>query len=194
MNQRLEGSIISSENSAVCYFRSLRGEPGGFAPQADIKWANATIGLIIISIFGGQRMQFDIVQGSIIEHPCDVLVVNLFEEVKTPGGGTGAVDKALGGAISELIREEEFEGALGKTAVLRTCGAIPAKKIVLVGLGKSEEFGIREILKASGSAVRKCQSLRAKRVATIMHWGRDRRNRRLRQREGCCIGSDARSL
>jgi hypothetical protein len=34
----------------------------------------------------------------------DALVVNLFEGVREPAGATGAVDKALGGAISTLIR------------------------------------------------------------------------------------------
>ncbi len=37
------------------------------------------------------------------------LIVNLFEGVKSPGGATGAVDKALDGAISQLIGEGEIK-------------------------------------------------------------------------------------
>jgi len=43
--------------------------------------------------------------GDIAGHPAKAIVVNLFEGVKAPGGATGAVDKALDGAISALIAE-----------------------------------------------------------------------------------------
>ena len=81
-------------------------------------------------------MKFDVKQGSLTDYPCDALIVNLFEGVTAPGGGTGAVDRALGGAISRLIKEEEFEGSLGSIAVIRECDTIPAAKVLLVGLGQ----------------------------------------------------------
>ena len=96
-------------------------------------------------------MEIAVTQGSLTEVSCDVLVVNLFEGVTQPGGGTGAVDRALGGAITQLIAEENFEGKLGQTAVIHTFGKIPAKKALLVGLGKSSEFGMDEIRVASAS-------------------------------------------
>jgi leucyl aminopeptidase len=114
-------------------------------------------------------MDFLVKQGSLIEQPCDVLIVNLFQGVKAPGGGTGAVDKALGGVISETIRDEEFEGRLGEILVIRGCGTIPAKKVLVVGLGKREEFGIRQIMQAAGAAGRKCREMRAVSVASILH-------------------------
>ena len=39
------------------------------------------------------------------------LVVNLFRGVKKPSGATGAVDKALGGAITQLIKDGEIKGS-----------------------------------------------------------------------------------
>ncbi len=114
-------------------------------------------------------MDFRVKQGSLTDQSCDVLIVNLFQGVKTPGGGTGAVDKALGGVISEIIRDEEFEGRIGETIVIRGCGAIPAKNVLVVGLGKREEFDIHRIMQAAGSAGRKCREMRAKSVASILH-------------------------
>jgi leucyl aminopeptidase len=114
-------------------------------------------------------MKFDVVHGSLTEQSADVLIVNLFEGVKSPGGGTGAIDGALGGQISEVIREEGFEGKLGEITMIRSQGKIPAGKVLLVGLGKSDGFGITEIMRAAGAAARKCRQLRAGTVASILH-------------------------
>lgn len=114
-------------------------------------------------------MNIGVKQGSLAEVGCDALIVNLFEGVKHPGGGTGAVDKALGGAISEQIAEEEFEGKLGECMVVRPRVEFSAKKVVVVGLGKSESFGALEIMKAAAGAIRKCKQIKAKTVASILH-------------------------
>lgn len=114
-------------------------------------------------------MTIGVRQGSLAETICDALVVNLFECVKIPAGGTGAVDRALGGAISRQIADEDFEGKLGECMVVRPCEEFPAKKVIVVGLGKSENFGALEIMKASAGAVRKCQQIKAARVASILH-------------------------
>ena len=53
-------------------------------------------------------MDIQVVQGSITDIKSDALVVNLFEGVTSPGGATGAVDRALGGAISEAISGKEI--------------------------------------------------------------------------------------
>ena len=50
-------------------------------------------------------MQITVATGEITSINAPVLVVNLFKGVTEPGGATGAVDKALDGAISPLIRE-----------------------------------------------------------------------------------------
>ncbi|RME42057.1 MAG: leucyl aminopeptidase, partial [Chloroflexi bacterium] len=63
-------------------------------------------------------MNIDVRQGFIQEIDADAVVVNLFRGVTRPGGATGAVDKALGGAITELITSGDFRGKLGETAVL----------------------------------------------------------------------------
>ena len=114
-------------------------------------------------------MDFTVKQGSLTQQPCHVLIVNLFAHVTQPGGATGAVDKALDGAITELIRQEEFEGHLGGTAVIRGCDKIPAEKVLLVGLGERDCFDTLQIMRAAASAARKCSEIRARSVASILH-------------------------
>lgn len=114
-------------------------------------------------------MLFAAKNGSLADIACDTLIVNLFEGVTTPGGGTGAVDAALEGAISRHIHEEDFRGCLGDTAVISTQGRIPSKRVILVGLGKAEELGIRNIMRAAASAARMCQTFRPGTVGSILH-------------------------
>lgn len=114
-------------------------------------------------------MKIAVKQGSLTEIRCDALIVNLFEGVKQPGGGTGAVDRALGGAISRQIEEEDFKGKLGECMVVKPSDEFSARKVIVVGLGKSEDFGPFEIMKAAAAAIRKCKELKAKSVASILH-------------------------
>ncbi len=115
-------------------------------------------------------MEIKVNQGSLTEAKCDVLIINLFEGVKSPGGGTGAVDNALGGLISSYVIEKEgFKGKFGEMYVLQTFGKIPADKVLVVGLGKSSEFNLNKIRELSSKAVNKALSLKAKTVCSILH-------------------------
>ena len=99
----------------------------------------------------------------------DVLIVNEFEGVKTPGGATGAADKGLKGLISRLTKEGEITGKLGSTTVIHCSGSLKAKKIIVVGLGDREKFDLEAVRVASAAAIRAANSVRAKKVATIVH-------------------------
>ena len=58
----------------------------------------------------GGTMEITVETGDMAENTADAIVVNLFEGVTSPEGGTGAVDRALGGAISDLIAAGETKG------------------------------------------------------------------------------------
>ena len=108
-------------------------------------------------------------RGDLAQWNGDAVVVNLFEGVTAPGGGTGAVNAALGGAVSALIADKEITGKLGETAVIHTLGKAPAKRVLVVGLGKREKFDADAARAASASAARRLRQLGAKRAATIAH-------------------------
>ena len=50
-------------------------------------------------------LKIDVQSADIIGIDTPALVVNLFRGVKKPGGATGAVDKALGGVITQLSND-----------------------------------------------------------------------------------------
>jgi leucyl aminopeptidase len=114
-------------------------------------------------------LNFHVKIGAIQHEPSDLIVINLFEDVRQPGGATGAVDQALGGQISTLIAAGDFHGRANETAVLYSVGAIPAKRILLVGLGKREKFNLDRVRQAAGTAARRARDLGVSRYTTIVH-------------------------
>jgi leucyl aminopeptidase len=109
----------------------------------------------------------------------DAVVVNLFQGVTQPGGATGAIDRATGGAITRLIATGDFTGKLNQTAVLYPApGAdggqaapegVRAPRVILVGLGKQEEFTVDRVRQAAATAARRARDLGARTLATVLH-------------------------
>ena len=116
-------------------------------------------------------MRIDVVAGAIQQVSSEAIVVNLFAGAKSPGGATGAVDQALGGAIRALIEGGDFRGKEGETAVLYTRGAIPAKRVIVVGLGERLGFDLEVVRKASAAVAKKARSLRVTSYHSIVHGG-----------------------
>lgn len=116
-------------------------------------------------------MEIRVEQGGIQAVEADAIIVNLFKGVTEPGGATGVVDKALDGAISDLIAVGDFKGKSGETAVLYPRGAIPARRVIVVGLGSADEFNRDGVREASAVAVKAAKKINATNVATIIHGG-----------------------
>jgi len=114
-------------------------------------------------------MEIKVISKDLTEYKCDAVIVNLFEGVKTPGGSTGAADKALGGLISSLIKEGEITGKLGETRIIHAQGKISAERILVAGLGKQEDFNYDKIRQVSASSAKALRNVGAKKIATIVH-------------------------
>ncbi len=99
----------------------------------------------------------------------EAVVVNLFEGIARPGGATGAVDRATGGAISRLIESGDFKGKFKEVAVLPSSGGLPAKRIIVVGLGEREKFRIDRIREVSGKVALQARDMGLKSFSTIAH-------------------------
>src|SRR3989338_4492071 len=78
----------------------------------------------------------------------EALVVGFYESF-----GNSDIDKydvISDGLVNEVIKSKEFTGKFGKVLMLRLKGKL--KRLVLVGLGKREEFGLDKAREISGKA------------------------------------------
>ncbi|RME83944.1 MAG: leucyl aminopeptidase, partial [Caldilineae bacterium] len=116
-------------------------------------------------------MNISVEQGDITRFQADLIIVNLFAGVEKPAGATGAVDRALGGRIGELIALGDCKGDLGATTLLYSHGALPAPRVLVVGLGEREAFGLPAVREASARAIAAAGKAGARTVATIVHGG-----------------------
>ncbi len=115
------------------------------------------------------EMEIKAISGNIVELSTEAILVNLFEGVKTPSGATGAVDQAIGGLISQLAAKGEIKGKLGEATLIHTLGKISPERVVVVGLGKKEKFGLDKVRQATAAALRFLRRLGVKRAASILH-------------------------
>src|SRR5512147_1678377 len=114
-------------------------------------------------------MDVKVINASIQSTAADAIIVNLFEGIGIPAGATGAVDKALSGAISDVIRSNDFRGKLNEMSIIYTRGAIPASRVIVIGLGKVQDFSLERIRQASATAAKKARDLGCKSIASTAH-------------------------
>jgi leucyl aminopeptidase len=79
------------------------------------------------------------------------------------------VDEALGGLISRVIAQREFQGKAGSSVLLHTQGKLRAERVLVIGLGKQEEFGLESVRAVSGEALRVLRRHGCRRGGTILH-------------------------
>jgi leucyl aminopeptidase len=114
-------------------------------------------------------MEVRVEQGDIVAANADVVVVNLFEGVAVPGGGTGAVDAALGGAISSLIALGDVRGRSGELTLIHTFGKTNAPRVLIAGLGKAKDFDLDAVRNVSANVARFLAKPSIRRIATLCH-------------------------
>jgi leucyl aminopeptidase len=97
-------------------------------------------------------MEIRVEQGRAEKYPCELLLLFSFESPKTLEGPIQKVDQAWKGFLSALMKEGDFKGELFECRLLHTQGALSAKRILLTGLGKQEEFDLERWRGAASKA------------------------------------------
>ncbi|MBI1730383.1 leucyl aminopeptidase [Candidatus Acetothermia bacterium] len=112
-------------------------------------------------------MEIHVVQGDIIKIETEVLALGIFQGVQTPEGAAGAVDRTLDGMLFRLFKDGDFHGEAGETFLLRTENRLPAKRILLIGLGERDSFDLERARNIGAKAVQAAS--RFKELTTIVH-------------------------
>ncbi|MGQ9887679.1 MAG: leucyl aminopeptidase [Aggregatilineales bacterium] len=97
----------------------------------------------------------------------EALVVFMFENEPLQGA-VRELDDALGGAIQDVIAAGDITGKAEQVVVLYPRGAVPARRVVMVGLGEKGKFTVECARRAAAQGLRKARELKAKTAATAL--------------------------
>lgn len=97
----------------------------------------------------------------------DGLAIGLFEDGLELSGEVVALDEKLSGAMQDLIADVEFKGKAGSSAATRIAGS-PIRKLILVGLGKSESLKLDGLRRAAAAAAKLAKKERCKAVGVSL--------------------------
>ena len=94
----------------------------------------------------------------------EMLLVTIFEEEKELKGRLAWLDRILGGQITRLLKSNEVQGKFKEFALLHANG-IGADRILIMGLGKREDFSLDRIRSILAVTARNCRRIHAKSLA-----------------------------
>jgi len=128
-------------------------------------------------------MKFSVTQASAHSFKADLIAIGLFERpddekkgkkrhalIKHIDGGLD-LDKALGGEISRQIAAENFTGAKETHRLLFTAGRIPARFVLLVGLGPRKDVGLTALREFGAQLTRAAGEVGAESAAVVLERG-----------------------
>ena len=94
-------------------------------------------------------MKISAVCGELNAVDCEIIIAGFYSNVRPVKGIAGEIDWFLNGAISQLIISNKISGFLGEAILLATQGKIFADKVLLLGMGEYEDFGMEEFYNIS---------------------------------------------
>jgi leucyl aminopeptidase len=100
---------------------------------------------------------------------CDVLCVGVWAQEKLDKFAK-QVDDALAGGIGKLIDLGDFKGSVATSALLYGNDGIPAKRVLLVGLGEKKKAKLDTVRNAASLASFKAVEIKAENVCMAMHY------------------------
>ena len=103
-------------------------------------------------------MKIQVKKGYLAAEKSEAVIAGVFEGAKKLTGAAAALDWAMGGLISDLLKSGDFRGKLHKTAALYP-KKMNLKRIVLVGLGKEKEFTPDKLRGAAAAGSRAVRDL-----------------------------------
>ena len=112
-------------------------------------------------------MEIEVIAGAITRIETGAIIVDFFEGMEHPDGDLAGIDKALDGAISQLISQGEIKGKLNEVTMIHSLGKLPAAQVAVAGLGKKEELSQDRVRMAVGEACRLLQQKGIENVATV---------------------------
>ncbi len=120
-------------------------------------------------------MEIHIQQGkleeNIKERVFDIAILGVFENETSDftSKSLQAVDSALDGAINGLLTRKEFVGKLNTIEIVRPDWKNSHSRLLIVGLGKKDEFSLERLRQVSGKTAVRTRELNCQEIVTTLH-------------------------
>ena len=111
-------------------------------------------GRLVSRVSAARVMKISVANVASTDHDTPLLAVGVFEGEEVLAGPVQELDERMNGAISEVIRRGDFRGKDGQTLLLYPRGAVPAERVLLVGLGKRPTVDTGRIRNGAATATR----------------------------------------
>ncbi|MGQ0813925.1 MAG: leucyl aminopeptidase [Gemmatimonadota bacterium] len=114
-----------------------------------------------------------IVRRAAAELATPLLVLPVFDRASTLSGLSADIDARTGGAITDVFKGGDFRGRKDETLVLfPRKNEIGAQRVLLVGLGKPEDYTVERLRRAVGTAMRTAERTNITSIAfSLEHTG-----------------------
>ncbi|MFL6228946.1 MAG: leucyl aminopeptidase [Pyrinomonadaceae bacterium] len=112
-------------------------------------------------------MEINTSTGRVGEADVQALAIAVFKDERAHEGFLQELDAATGGLIKSVFESEELKGKEGETAYIvvgEGRDGLKARRLLLVGVGEREAYGLAQVSQFAGTAVR---LLRARNVKTV---------------------------
>ena len=143
---------------------NLANSRSGVSP--DMK-ESLNLGIINKDDNTGEIMKVTIKTDEILSYKTKCLVVGCYMGEKIKGLAKD-IDRKLGGAITNIIKDKDFEGKIYQTTTIYTLGRMNAERIILVGLGKEKGFSLERLRMVAGASSRLVRKLGINRFSTTL--------------------------
>ena len=116
-------------------------------------------------------MQITLVTQPFAAIETDALVSYVFEETDLVQGRIAEIDQAAGGLLRKLAKSGELTGKMLEFTLVHAPAGLKAARLLLVGVGKREQYSIAALRKVAGAALRHLKARSVKNFAFLVREG-----------------------
>src|SRR5262249_33719675 len=103
------------------------------------------------------RMKLSLETRSLADARADVLVIGRPSDAARSIPELVALDKKLGGLLTDVLKSERFEGKAGQISHFHTGGRITAGRVLVVGLGPKKAGDAEPVRRGAAAAIRRAR-------------------------------------
>ena len=116
-------------------------------------------------------MKINVRKGKLTEAVTEAVVVTHFEGETGLGGAAAKLDEKSSGFLSAIIGQGDITGRLHQVSVIYSRGSLPAKRLLVVGLGKRVDFSLERLRGAFSKAAQQIRALNVVEFTTSLDFG-----------------------